>query len=110
MYVGPAMPAAETPDKKLDQIVVYSDDKREMDRLFGDSVSYAKRQKAILAVVKRERLVEKIRRQVLGSLEAYLCRRHAGRRRDPRYRGEGCLTRHAAVHLAMQNLFRRDLL
>ncbi len=73
MYVGPAMPAAETPDKKLDQIVVYSDDKREMDRLFGDSVSYAKRQKAILAVVKRERLVEKIRRQVLGSLEgAYL--------------------------------------
>jgi hypothetical protein len=55
--------------KKLDHIIVYSDDKREMDRLFGESTSYAKRQKAILTVIKRERLVEKVRRQVLGGIE-----------------------------------------
>jgi len=64
------VPKALNGEKKLDHITVYPEDKTEMDRLFGRNVSYAKRQQAILDVVKRERLVDKVRRKILGAAEA----------------------------------------
>jgi len=57
-------------EKKLEHVYIWKKDRDEADRLFGDSTSHARRFNAILDVIKRERLVEKVRRQVLGGLEA----------------------------------------
>jgi hypothetical protein len=68
------------PEKKLDHITVYPEDKKEMDRLFGDNVSYAKRQHAIVEIIKRERLVDKVRRKILSPLDdVYLLLYHFSR-------------------------------
>ncbi len=62
-------PKESPADDPLKTIAVRREDAKEADRLFGDSTSYARRFGAILDVIKRERLVEKVRRQILGGLE-----------------------------------------
>ncbi len=53
----------------LKHVTIYKDDAEETERLFGDSTSWARKFRAMKDVIKRERLVEKVRRQILGGLE-----------------------------------------
>ena len=55
----------KVPKKELDHILIYREDRDESDRLFGRSISHAKRQSAIMDVIKRERMVEKVKRRLL---------------------------------------------
>jgi hypothetical protein len=48
---------------------VVADSIGELDRLLGDNVSYPKRVRGMIEVIKRERLIEKVRRKILGTEE-----------------------------------------
>jgi hypothetical protein len=54
----------------LKPVNVYKDDAEETDRILGSNVSWAKRYREMLKLVKRERLVDKLRRAILGVEEA----------------------------------------
>jgi hypothetical protein len=60
--VDPTTLPTETP---LKNISVRREDARELDRLFGRA-SYADRVAAMIAVIKRSRKVEEVRRKILG--------------------------------------------
>jgi hypothetical protein len=59
-------PPTKNLDNELRQVALYKKDKEEMDRLFGDSTSYARKVHEMLKVVRRERLIDKVRRAILG--------------------------------------------
>ncbi|HEV2166754.1 MAG TPA: hypothetical protein VGS23_07275 [Thermoplasmata archaeon] len=54
----------------LEHILVYRRTKNEYDRLLGRNISNPKKQEAILDVLKRERLIEKVKRRMIGVEEA----------------------------------------
>lgn len=67
----PNVSAPPKPDENgLKSVAIYRRDDRRLDQIAGDSVSTAKKVEAILDVIQRERLVEKVRRKILGVAEA----------------------------------------
>ncbi len=60
------MPGPGEDGKELQHVLIYKEDREEAERLYGKNVSFAKRYHEQIETEKRERLVEKIRRKLLG--------------------------------------------
>lgn len=63
------MAADDAPKKQLPQIAIYPEDKEDLDDIFGQNVSYPKRIRAMIGLIREQRLVEKARRRILGAME-----------------------------------------
>jgi hypothetical protein len=58
------MATPEEGPKSLKNVVIYKEDADEMDALWGNGISYARRWRAILELIKKERLVERVRGRI----------------------------------------------
>jgi hypothetical protein len=63
------MATPEKPEDPLKHVAIYKEDADETRRILGDSTSWARKYRAAIEIIKRERLVEKWRRQLLVGLE-----------------------------------------